>query len=752
MPASKHASSPSHPLSRRSFVAAAACAAAATTVAARQAHASSVSSWIKESLLGGGSSNDAVPTTTPAAPSTGRPSLLKGIAAQAQQAEPITPAVEPYTVAEDFSNVINIGDAYLSDLQLSYLRTNGFFVMRETGNEFFEHYENNRYNLFPNFVTVDAMTHTYHLYFSHLLRTTERTYLAPMVARLTELLLQASEAQLETLLNTEWQVAAERNVAFFCVAAQLQGLSLQTPERVASEVGTELDMIMAAQGINLSAIFGQMEDYTQYAPRGYYEGDPALETYFRTMMWYGRMNFLQREVDLDRSALLMTMALSDPDIYALWEAIYAVTSFFAGASDDNGYAEYRPLLDDAYGTDATPASLPGNAAWDVYHAATAELPSPQINGVPSIDEGVDADHLDDAKGFRLMGQRFSLDESIFTQLTYNRVNVNPAGEKRLLPDALDVPAAFGSNEALAILEGLGALEYEGYAQQMDLLRAQIAEAPAETWDASLYSEWLWTIEPLTHERGAGYPPFMQSVLWTRKNLQSFLGSYTELKHDTVLYSKQVMAEMGGGPIDPRDDRGYVEPEPEVFGRLTSLVAATSAGLQNYGLLGEEDAYNLGLLQELAARLQTIAAKELRNELPTDDEFELIRSFGGQIEHFWQEVYKNEADDAYFTTRDFPAAVVVDIATDPNGRVLEVGTGQVSTIYVVVPVEGSLRVASGVVYSFYQFEQPLDQRLTDTAWRQMLGINPADDGSYIMEPQVQPAFWTDDFSLCWRDLQ
>ena len=31
---------------------------------------------------------------------------------------------------------------------------------------------------------------------------------------------------------------------------------------------------------------------------------------------------------------------------------------------------------------------------------------------------------------------------------------------------------------------------------------------------------------------------------------------------------------------------------------------------------------------------TIAEKELRGELPTDEEFELIRSYGGQLEHFW----------------------------------------------------------------------------------------------------------------------
>ena len=188
----------------------------------------------------------------------------------------------------------------------------------------------------------------------------------------------------------------------------------------------------------------------------------------------------------------------------------------------------------------------------------------------------------------------------------------------------------------------------------------------------------------------------------------------------------MMAEGGGAGVEARDDRGYVEPEPEVFARLASLVEATAAGLAGYGLLGETDAQNLGILQELATRLEAIARKELANELPTDDEFELIRSFGVQIEHFWQEVHKDEVPEGeYLTTFEFPSAIVADVASDPNGQVLEVGTGEVSTIYAVVPVEGSLRLASGSVYSYYEFPWPLGDRLTDAAWLRLLGMDNMD---------------------------
>lgn len=51
-----------------------------------------------------------------------------------------------------------------------------------------------------------------------------------------------------------------------------------------------------------------------------------------------------------------------------------------------------------------------------------------------------------------------------------------------------------------------------------------------------------------------------------------LGSWSELKHDTILYAKQGMAEMGGGP--PELLKGYVEPEPVSSSRAAGSTAST----------------------------------------------------------------------------------------------------------------------------------------------------------------------------------
>jgi hypothetical protein len=463
------------------------------------------------------------------------------------------------------------------------------------------------------------------------------------------------------------------------------------------------------------------------------------------MMWYGRVNFVQKDEDMDRSALLMTLALKD-EALRKWEAVYAVTSFFAGASDDNGYCEYQPILESAYSANVTVNDLAGNdEAWQRFHQLTAQTSAPQINSVP-LGEGDDPNQkrTEAEKGFRLMGQRFSIDEMIFTQLLFPEIGVNSKDEKRLMPDATDVPAALGSDVALQIARERGATDYAGYEQKITDLRTSLQDESASHWSASLYSQWLYTLNPLLASKGEGYPTFMQSNAWARKNLQSYLGSYTELKHDSVLYSKQVMAE-GGGMVENRDDRGYVEPEPEVFERLANLTTTTSEGLSSYSLLGTEDAENLDRLSQLARQLQTIASKELTGEKVTDEEYELIRSYGVQLEHFWKEVHKNETDKQIYSSMEFPAAVVCDIATNgAAGTVLEVGTGKAMNLYVVVPVEGSLRLAKGSVFSFYQFVQPMPQRLTDSEWRNMVSPSTRKGAGTQTMPNLES--WTDDFTV------
>lgn len=679
-------------------------------------------------------------------------SAVLGFATYKETPVAIKPAVAPYKIASDLSNIDNTLSFYqptgqyngeITNEMKASLAKNSFVVSRSKygESEFFKLYEPNRYRYIPNFITSDSMLHNYHLMFDFLLENVEEEYLAAELKTLSANMLAESISQYNSVKGTKWENAAKRNVGFFAVGAKLQNPSTVVPDIVKTEVDKELALIDAHNesmiespvmniGTKKGASVGGVsleqlkEDYTQYVPRGHYDKSDLLKAYFRSMMWYGRLSFRIKNEDEIKSGVLITLALNDKKNKTSWDKIYEPINFFVGKSDDITYYDFEDLVVEVYGTDAALKTVSTDAKRLALFVTKANaLDPPKINSMPIFDASIQTDRDKEIKAFRFMGQRFTLDASIFQRLVYREVG--DVSSKRMLPKALDIPAAMGSEEALKILTADGETKYKNYSENMASMKSYIAKLPMDNWSQNLYCGWLFMLKPLTEEVATGYPTFMQNDAWTRKQLNTFLGSWTELKHDTILYSKQVYAEAGGGDeVVAHDDRGYVEPVPYVYARLTSLLDMTISGLDSRGLLSTTIKADLTLLKELSLSLKTISEKELRNEVLTDSEYELIRSYGAQLEHFWLQVMKN--DPTYMTyggpsdyLSENPLALIADVATDPNGTVLEEATGYVSPIYVVFPIDGKLRIAKGGVYSYYEFTQPSSNRLTDKEWRTLL---------------------------------
>jgi hypothetical protein len=324
-----------------------------------------------------------------------------------------------------------------------------------------------------------------------------------------------------------------------------------------------------------------------------------------------------------------------------------------------------------------------------------------------------------------MGQRYTVDADIFQRLIYREVGENQSGERRMLPKGLDIPAAMGSSEARKLLTDMGQDEYKNYPQNMNKMQQYVSGLESGTWHQNLYWNWMYTIQPLTRTIPAGYPSFMLNQAWLDKELNTYLGSWTELKHDTILYAKQNYAEAGGGGDEKVDDRGYVEPNPHLYARLAALSALTRTGLESRGLISKLDSESLKRLEKLARDLQDISQKELKGLSLNPQDYELIRSYGVQLEHFWLEALRDQSSKGRSQLlTDNPCMLVTDVATAPPDTVLEEATGYIQSIYAVVPVEGKLRIVRGVVYSYYEFPWPAQQRMTDDQWRQMLSAQKA----------------------------
>ena len=653
-----------------------------------------------------------------------------------------------YSLPLDLSQVGNLGDYSLSGSQQAALKANGFVVTppstdpNKVYTEFYQAYESMRYEQSPVFVTTDSIFHVYHLVFDKMLRDLERDSFISAIKELTSTMVAATATQYQTLKGTSLEDAAVRNVAFFTIAATL----LNTGDAVLPEakpyVDAELALINAHAGTDISPLWkheGQpqdlqlIEDYSQYIPRGHYTLSPELEAYFKAMMWYGRMTYRLKDSFETERALLLTQAVRNASskegnsALTLWHEIYDPTVFIVGKADDLGIDEYGKISDVVFGTNPDLQSFGDAAKVQTFIDAARKLPAPQVN---SMWVWIWQARDDVTQGFRFMGQRFTLDEYVFGQLMWR--NVGTLEKPRDLPKALDFFAATGSEQALSLLDQMGETEYPNYTTQMTKVKGEIAKLGVDSWTQNLYWTWLYALQSITAVKSEQYPAFMQTQAWSNKDLQTALGSWTELKHDTILYSKQVMAEMGGGPAD-NPPKGYVEPNPEAYARLLALAQMTRSGLESRKILSDTTRGNLDNLIGELTFLEDMAQKELNNQTISSDDYWKIQYYGGWLEALTiASADTDTANQGRSYLQDQKSAVVADVATGV-GRVLEEGVGYPTLIYVVTPNQ-PYQIAVGAVYTYYEFTVSPDKRMTDDEWRNQLVTSAA---------PAQPA-WTSSF--------
>ena len=633
--------------------------------------------------------------------------------------------IKEYT--EDYSedlkykkeNILNLDKFQFSEDAMQKLLRNGFVVIPSYSSEFHHLFEgDNRYNNIPNFVTTDSVLHTYHLFFDYILQNTEQTKLYDVLVSLTDGVYEESLNSLAELEESTWESSAKDNVAYFSVAKKILNPEF-TPLDIVKDIAlSEYNNIMQESGIKKSPLTQQEEDYSQYKVRGHYTTSNILKKYFKTMMFYGRAQYPLQTDKYVKNSIIMSTNLSNH--IKDWKTIYDITNFFVGNTDDINPQDIKQILDKKYNTNTTIKYLLNNNI-DIaeINKEIAKLNSPKINSKISFILG---DYNEDEKYFRLMGQRFIFDSYILQELVSEKVPT------RKIPRALDIIAAMGSDEALNILEKQGETKYEKYNSQMTKLRKEVKDISLSTWTQNLYWNILHVFNGLLEEKSSTYPAFMRTKAWARKELTTYLGAWTELRHDTILYAKQVYAELGGHIEEDSSVRydSYVEPNPALYNRLYEVVIKTKDILKEKNLISKEVEESLNIFGELVYQLKVISDKELSNKKLTQKEKDLLSSFGGQLEHFYYLISNglHKLDDNTNGDIEKTNEVIADVATGTHGSgevvILEEATGRVFKICVLLPYNNKTYIAAGGVYSHYEFLQKLsDGRLTDQEWKQMV---------------------------------
>jgi len=681
----------------------------------------------------------------------------------------------------------------LNAAELALFRTNGFVVSERLGDESFgESYYRVFHGDMPVFITADSILHAWH-----------RTYLG-MLEELEEFelstLLEAVLTNMAAALPDAWASYGNGplrdsilDADYFLTVARSLWASQQVANCV-SVPGEELRVTatlgdIKALQLKPAPVFGseRMVDFSQFQVRGNYTRPARLGRYFQAMMWCGRTELRvvtyppNQENDIRQlgTAIILHHLLREAGQFENWWAIEQITRAFVGTTDSMNFLQLGQLL--AAAGIRSPADVPDLATLTNLQTRllTGELGMQNITG-DALKSPTSAEELKLPRAFTFCGQKFTLDSWALSHLVFDKVhwpcstncgpgcgttNINGKVARRK-PSCLDVAfSVLGNTQAAPeiltrILNPGGVPFRDGLPYQHNLLavRNVVDSQSPEAWTDNIYTAWLGALRALSEPTvGSEYPEAMRTRAWAMKALNTQMASWTELRHDTVLYAKQSYTPF----VICSYPHGFVEPLPQFWASMKTLadVAADSIGslpMPSWTVtvpgrsiwsptvtsqLSTLQSNQVAALQYFSAQMRTlqrIAEKELQ-QVPLDAvETDFLKSvvenhgvctggprFTGWYPNlFYRNAFWHPADFVEFEGCGRWDALVVDVHTDtPDpfgtcdpGAVIHEATGDVHLMLIAVD-NGPDRIAyAGPVLSHYEFEVPGVRRKTDEEWQ------------------------------------
>lgn len=652
----------------------------------------------------------------------------------------VKPSLESYTVSRDLSNILNISAFEHLDELDRYMLYKNMFIIKKSDTSFeqpFNLYEQNSQEGVPNFITSDSILHVYHLMYDYIIRDVERERILYELRTFTEGAFNKSIAIYKGVSEPNVKNAALKNIAYFGIAMRLMGIDLPggIPMEANRMIDNDVKKVKTRWNSGSSEIFPYYIDYKKYIAKGHYLRETDFNNYFLTMMWYANTPFMfdiydsstgsYRRMDEQIIMAVITTSgiLGDENLKKLWEDIYNVTSALYGKAEDVNLYDMSDIIKVMYGKEIDFNKLWNNdmiqkvyeLARQRYNLHSGETIAGRIN--------LSNTNLKLQTQFRLMEQMYGIDTDIYSNLTDSGQSLN--NQERQFPKGLDVPSAFGSEEAFAVLkdelENEEALDQ--YPGNMMRLRGVLSGVSGDNpSDYSFNNSSLWAMKPLTLPYNTGYPSFMNNENWSDKRLLTFSGTVSDNRHPTYLVAKQGDTELKEREVGfDTDIAGYVEPEVSLYSRLEYMSGYLKSFLSVNNFHDPEVYSALDSFISTVSFLKGISVKEIENGTFSDSEELRIKNYGMELKKLSICMVEGKGDIKEWElipTVDRNIASVSD-AYPYGSQVLQTAIGFPDYVYVVIPYNGKLYITRGSVYSYYEFVKPVSRKLEDKAWQNML---------------------------------
>jgi len=611
----------------------------------------------------------------------------------------------------------------------------------------------------PVFITTDLAAHANHLVFDKLLQYCEEEYFFPQLTTIVNEYIKAIEQKKGQIPDALYNAS----IPYFQTAQALLALapqkfnegynSIEYKDVDAAKVLSNYpqQVVKIIEQINNASGFGQSadgmgEDYSQYKVRGHYTKNGVLGAYFRALMWFGRINFnlggenseaKEAAKKLAPVALLITdITENSPEIKKLWQSLFDPITEIIGASDDISFYELAPLWNKIKGAGFMQWYNDSSKLETFVSKDYKELRPPAISGsslFKGVHDGGDAPEERFAPtGWRLFGQRYTLDSEIHHFVSPPRVMM------RDMVSGLDIMKVFGSKAADRFLKVSDYPKYPGLENALNSLQRNMTNLKDDYWFSTYYTNILYQIRTQAlFENGAGFY-FTEKPGWNLKAMNSAHGTWAELRHDTILYVKQSYAEnAGGGDWEPTfrtkplpKPVPYIEPNVPFW--ITSAIGIQKLYiiLEKYDFLDESSAGVLGGMHGIFVHAAEISKLEADDkEVPATD-LEWIETVPSNLARL---VINLSGGTPYMDNTDqLKMALVADVFTNAEtGLVLETAVGIPYRLYIPLnDKQGGKRIAIGYGFSYYEFPQPMSNRLNNEQWKAIVYSASPDMKNYL----------------------
>ncbi|MBK7228053.1 MAG: DUF3160 domain-containing protein [Ignavibacteriales bacterium] len=490
----------------------------------------------------------------------------------------------------------------LTPHELDLLSQNGFVVSERMkkisfGEAFLEIFHKD----LPVFVSTDAILHAFHISYDRILKDAELGFLIEKV----KTLLQTLHSQ-QNYLNTKYGNNPEmmkmlKDVdVYLTIPLRLFDLNTVPFYTENSQRVTELLSYIEAEEMDTCYLFSdncKMIDWSQFKPRGHYDVDPnsfnelELPKYFKVMMWLGRTELYlikpaawppelcnpQSFDDIKRQIIdsyLIKELIDHSNSYNDYQEIENTIKIFAG-EQDNVTLDNLEFMKNAITLNDVDEFLDSLTVVEFQDTLKNQSFAYQlILSQLLFSDPFSPDSIIPASAFMLFGQRFVIDSYITGSVVFDRIKYLDERICRLFPSLLDILFSIGNSASAQLLQE--ELDNYHYSQNLAALRYLIDSYDNEFWSANLYSNWLNIIRKLNPPQDrTTLPPFMQTAAFWQEKMNTQLASWTELRHDNLLYAKQSYT---GGTICSYP-YSYVEPFPEFFQTLKDFSVSASNKIQ-----------------------------------------------------------------------------------------------------------------------------------------------------------------------------